>query len=279
MKLNTLLSYGVTIAMTFTPYALAEFRTSDGHAQHDRSARESHRPQNSSVQRDRDQHRPQNSFVQRDRDLYRPQNNSVQRDSGQGDREQRSRDQNNRDSNSQWRTNTVYSRDNRDQDRRGNVNDQVWRQSDHAPRNDQNQQQSYTIKPNAFKPIKPYVTRSRELQPAHRSVDRHYHPVVHQPYRYPVTSMQYRHWNTYDHRHSVTYHTHYYHGAHYDAAYLLGGVVLGVLLSERTPLEGYYYNDGYRDYDYVNVRSDTCYQSFYRDGRRMLIEVDRYYCR
>ena len=241
MKLNTLLSFGVTIAMAFTPYALAEFRTSNGHAQHERSARENHRPQNNSMQRDRDQHRPQ---VQRDRD--------------QGHREQRSRDQNNRDSNSQWRTNTVHQRDNRDQ----------------------HQRQGYTIKPNALKPIKPHVMGSRELQPAYRPhADRHYHHSVHQPYRYPSNSVHYRHWNTYDHRHSVTYHTHYYHGAHYDAAYLLGGVVLGVLLSERTPLEGYYYNDGYRDYDYVNVRSDACYQSFYRDGRRMLIEVDRYYCR
>jgi hypothetical protein len=251
MKLHTLLSLGVTIAAAVTPYAMADFRTTDRHSQHESRANErSSRDQGARTQNNRDQN-------------YRNQSNRDQSNRDQSNRDQSNRDQSNRNTNTQWQTNALRQRDDRE---RQNRNDRA---------HDQNQRQSYTIKPTAFKPLKPHVIGSQHYRPSEHS----YHHSVHQQHRYPVTSVQYRHWNTFDHHHHATYHSHYYHGARYDAAYLLGGIVLGVLLSERTPLEGYYYSDGYRDYDYINVRSDTCYESFYRDGRRMLIEVDRYYCR
>ncbi len=255
MKLPTLLSLSIVIAAAMAPYAMAEFRTSESHVSRENRANErnfrdqSHRDQSQSHQNRRDQnHRDQNRF-----------------------------DQSNRNQNAQWQTNAQSQRDYRESERRDN--DYARREPVSHYRNEQNLHQGYTIKPTAFKPLKPHVIGAHHSQVYRAPVNHHYHPVAARPYRYPVTSVQHRHWHAYNHQHHVTYHAHYHHGVRYDAAYLLGGIVLGVLLSERTPLEGYYYSDGYRDYDYVNVRSDACYESFYRDGRRMLIEVDRYYCR
>jgi hypothetical protein len=59
---------------------------------------------------------------------------------------------------------------------------------------------------------------------------------------------------------------------------LLGGVILGTILSNINYSNSIYY-DGYRDRSYHDVRRDACYETYYRDGRRVLLEVPYEYCR
>lgn len=100
--------------------------------------------------------------------------------------------------------------------------------------------------------------------------NRHHH--------YPVERRHYRP-HIYNHHHHHSYHRHVSHGVHYDAAYLLGGIIIGALIADVGTADGYYYNNGRESYSYSVLRQSGCYESFYRNGERILIEVHERYCR
>ena len=67
------------------------------------------------------------------------------------------------------------------------------------------------------------------------------------------------------------------HGSH-EAAFLLGGVILGAVLSDVSNGHNDYYYDGRGARSYRNLRAQTCYRSYYENGRRVLVETSRDYC-
>lgn len=103
----------------------------------------------------------------------------------------------------------------------------------------------------------------------HREV--HRHPNHHGRHYYGSPAKKH-------HGHHKHYGRHYRHHGHNDVAFLLGGVILGAVLSDATRANDYYY-DGFEHRRYRSLESSSCYQSYYDNGRRVLVEVPRDYCR
>ena len=110
----------------------------------------------------------------------------------------------------------------------------------------------------------------------HGSITRHSDYGRHN--NYVLEKRHYRQ-HIYNHHHHPSYHRHFSHGVHYDAAYLLGGIIIGALIADVGTADGYYYTNGSGIYSYSVLRPSGWYESFYRNGERILMEVSERYCR
>ena len=104
----------------------------------------------------------------------------------------------------------------------------------------------------------------------HRNHDRHHHQVT--PKRYSHHHRKY-------HRKHHTRHGHSDRHSSHEAAFLLGGVILGAVLSDVNHAADDFYYDGRAARSYRNLRTETCYRSYYENGRRILVEASRDFCR
>ncbi|HEY7771813.1 MAG TPA: hypothetical protein VIC26_01420 [Marinagarivorans sp.] len=108
-----------------------------------------------------------------------------------------------------------------------------------------------------------------------------------EPRRHDVHRRHHKHYRSNAHRHhrppyygsSHKHHKRYHHRGHENAAFLLGGVILGAVLSDASRASDHYYYDGFERRSFRHLHSSRCYQSYYENGRRVLVEVPRDFCR
>lgn len=113
----------------------------------------------------------------------------------------------------------------------------------------------------------------------HKRHDHHFyspprHHDKHRKHHHKHHAKRYHH--SRHHNHHAKRHVRH-HGSH-EAAFLLGGVILGAVLSDVSNGHNDYYYDGRDTRSYRNLRAQTCYRSYYENGRRVLVETSRDYC-